>query len=40
KTTQLSDITSRFNSAIEALNRFIQKYDSVMQRLLDDTSGK
>ncbi|HHE1456273.1 TPA: type III secretion system needle tip protein LcrV [Yersinia enterocolitica] len=37
KTTQLSDITSRFNSAIEALNRFIQKYDSVMQRLLDDT---
>ncbi|HDL8279027.1 TPA: hypothetical protein PXR04_003836, partial [Yersinia enterocolitica] len=22
---------------IEALNRFIQKYDSVMQRLLDDT---
>lgn len=40
KTTQLSDITSRFNSAIEALNRFIQKYDSVMQRLLDDTSAR
>ena len=34
KTTELNDISSRYNSAIEALNRFIQKYDSIMQQIL------
>ncbi|MGL5707101.1 MAG: virulence-associated V antigen [Aeromonas sp.] len=34
KTTELNDISSRYNSTIEALNRFIQKYDSVMQQIL------
>ncbi|CAJ1878829.1 Virulence-associated V antigen [Aeromonas jandaei] len=34
KTTELSDISSRYNSAIEALNRFIQKYESVMRDIL------
>ncbi|QCG47956.1 virulence-associated V antigen [Aeromonas schubertii] len=34
KTTELNDISSRYNSAIEALNRFIQKYESMMQQIL------
>ncbi|MGY4040832.1 virulence-associated V antigen [Aeromonas hydrophila] len=34
KTTELNDISSRYNSAIEALNRFIQKYESVMRDIL------
>ncbi|HGJ5858375.1 MAG TPA: virulence-associated V antigen [Arsenophonus nasoniae] len=34
KTTRLSDISGRYNAAIEALNRFIQKYDSVIQDIL------
>ncbi|KAA1194908.1 virulence-associated V antigen [Photorhabdus heterorhabditis] len=34
KTTRLNDISSRYNAAIEALNRFIQKYDSVMRSIL------
>lgn len=34
KTTELNDISSRYNSVIEALNRFIQKYESVMQQIL------
>ncbi|KUE80850.1 hypothetical protein ATO46_14890 [Aeromonas schubertii] len=34
KTTELNDISSRYNSAIEALNKFIQKYESMMQQIL------
>lgn len=34
KTTQLNDVSSRYNAAIEALNRFVQKYDSVMRDIL------
>lgn len=34
KTTELNDVSSRYNSAIEALNRFIQKYESVMRDIL------
>jgi hypothetical protein len=34
KTTRLNDYSSRYNSAIEALNRFIQKYESVMRDIL------
>ncbi|QNF17752.1 virulence factor [Aeromonas jandaei] len=34
KTTLLNDFSSRYNSAIEALNRFIQKYESVMRDIL------
>ncbi|MFQ2163249.1 virulence-associated V antigen [Aeromonas hydrophila] len=34
KTTELNDISSRYNAVIEALNRFIQKYESVMQQIL------
>ncbi|MBW3759527.1 hypothetical protein GL264_01635 [Aeromonas jandaei] len=34
KTTRLNDVSSRYNSAIEALNRFIQKYDSIMRDIL------
>lgn len=34
KTTRLNDISGRYNAAIEALNRFIQKYDSVIQDIL------
>ncbi|WP_445375376.1 virulence-associated V antigen [Photorhabdus tasmaniensis] len=34
KTTRLNDVSSRYNAAIEALNRFIQKYDSVMSNIL------
>ena len=34
KTTELNDISSRYNSAIEAMNRFIQKYESMMQQIL------
>ncbi|AKH62331.1 MULTISPECIES: virulence-associated V antigen [Photorhabdus] len=34
KTTRLNDVSSRYNAAIEALNRFIQKYDSVMRNIL------
>lgn len=34
KTTRLNDISSRYNAAIEALNRFIQKYDSIMRDIL------
>jgi hypothetical protein len=33
-TTRLNDVSSRYNSAIEALNRFIQKYESMMQQIL------
>ncbi|PKA70719.1 type III secretion system translocon protein (LcrV/PcrV family) [Pseudomonas baetica] len=35
KTTLLNDVSSRYNSAIEALNRFVQKYDSVMRDILN-----
>ncbi|WP_434524043.1 virulence-associated V antigen [Photorhabdus asymbiotica] len=34
RTTRLNDVSSRFNAAIEALNRFIQKYDSIMRNIL------
>lgn len=34
KTTRLNDVSSRYNSAIEALNRFIQRYDSIMRDIL------
>ncbi|WP_421286046.1 virulence-associated V antigen [Aeromonas veronii] len=34
KTTRLNDVSSRYNAAIEALNRFIQKYDSIMRDIL------
>lgn len=34
KTTRLNDVSSRYNAAIEALNRFIQKYDSIMRNIL------
>ncbi|MEV3833868.1 virulence-associated V antigen [Aeromonas allosaccharophila] len=34
KTTRLNDISSRYNAAIEALNRFIQKYDSIMRDII------
>ncbi|MDR5617691.1 virulence-associated V antigen [Arsenophonus sp.] len=34
KTTRLNDISGRYNAVIEALNRFIQKYDSVIQDIL------
>ncbi|HEP9994106.1 TPA: hypothetical protein VDW51_002664, partial [Pseudomonas aeruginosa] len=34
KTTLLNDTSSRYNSAVEALNRFIQKYDSVLRDIL------
>ncbi|MGL4249417.1 MAG: virulence-associated V antigen [Aeromonas sp.] len=34
KTTRLNEVSSRYNSAIEALNRFIQKYDSIMRDIL------
>ncbi len=34
KTTELNDISSRYNSAIEAMNRFISKYESMMQQIL------
>ncbi|PHN57759.1 hypothetical protein AO268_01190 [Pseudomonas sp. ICMP 8385] len=35
KTTLLNDVNSRYNSAIEALNRFVQKYDSMMRDILN-----
>jgi len=35
KTTLLNDVSSRYNSAIEALNRFVQKYDGVMRDILN-----
>ncbi|MFJ2713781.1 virulence-associated V antigen [Pseudomonas sp. NPDC087346] len=35
KTTLLNDVSSRYNSAIEALNRFVQKYDSMMRDILN-----
>ncbi|MBS9436609.1 virulence factor [Photorhabdus noenieputensis] len=34
KTTRLNEASSRYNAAIEALNRFIQKYDSIMRNIL------
>lgn len=34
KNTRLNDINGRYNAAIEALNRFIQKYDLVIQDIL------
>ncbi|MGY3852638.1 virulence-associated V antigen [Aeromonas aquatilis] len=34
KTTRLNDVSSRYNSSIEALNRFIQKYESIMSQIL------
>ncbi|WP_429210439.1 virulence-associated V antigen [Aeromonas veronii] len=34
KTTRLNDVSSRYNAAVEALNRFIQKYDSIMRDIL------
>ncbi|WP_323875263.1 virulence-associated V antigen [Aeromonas veronii] len=34
KTSRLNDVSSRYNAAIEALNRFIQKYDSIMRDIL------
>ncbi|OCQ54619.1 Virulence-associated V antigen [Photorhabdus australis subsp. thailandensis] len=34
RTTRLNDVSSRFNAAIEALNRFIQKCDSIMRNIL------
>ncbi|KMW73845.1 virulence factor [Photorhabdus luminescens subsp. luminescens] len=34
KTTRLNEVSSRYNAAIEALNRFIQKYDSIMRNIL------
>nr|BFD44951.1 type III secretion system needle tip protein PcrV [Pseudomonas sp. FFPRI_1] len=35
KTTLLNDVSSRYNTAIEALNRFVQKYDSMMRDILN-----
>lgn len=34
KTTLLNDVSSRYNSAIEAINRFVQKYASVLSDIL------
>ena len=34
KTTRLNDVSSRYNAAIEALNRFIQKYVNIMRDIL------
>lgn len=34
KAARLNDVSSRYNAAIEALNRFIQKYDSIMRDIL------
>ncbi|NHB62181.1 virulence-associated V antigen [Photorhabdus sp. RW14-46] len=34
KTTRLNEASSRYNAAIEALNRFIQKYDSIIRNIL------
>ncbi|NDK98193.1 virulence-associated V antigen [Photorhabdus bodei] len=34
KTTRLNEASSRYNAAIEALNRFIQKYDSIVRNIL------
>ncbi|MCF3098586.1 hypothetical protein EHZ86_15185 [Aeromonas australiensis] len=34
KPPRLNDVSSRYNAAIEALNRFIQKYDSIMRDIL------
>lgn len=34
KTTLLNDVSSRYNAAIEAINRFVQKYATVMSDIL------
>ncbi len=34
KTTELNDVSNRYNSAIEALNKFVQKYNSILQEIL------
>ena len=34
KTTELNQISSTYNSTVEAINRFVQKYHSVMQDIL------
>ncbi|WP_239679738.1 virulence-associated V antigen, partial [Pseudomonas aeruginosa] len=34
RNTRAADTSSRYNSAVEALNRFIQKYDSVLRDIL------
>ncbi len=33
-TTLLNDISTRYNSAVEALSRFIQKYDGILREIL------
>ena len=35
KTTLLNDVSSRYNAAIEALNRFVQKHDSLLRDILN-----
>lgn len=34
KTTELNQISSTYNSTVEAINRFVQKYNSVLQEIL------
>ena len=34
KTTELSDISSQYNATVEAMNKFVQKYHSILQEIL------
>ncbi|EPD5140323.1 type III secretion system needle tip protein VcrV [Vibrio parahaemolyticus] len=34
KTTELNDISSQYNSTVEAMNKFVQKYHSILQEIL------
>ncbi|HHB1575922.1 TPA: virulence-associated V antigen [Vibrio parahaemolyticus] len=34
KTTELNDTSSQYNSTVEAMNKFVQKYHSILQEIL------
>ncbi|MEZ8196764.1 virulence-associated V antigen [Vibrio cortegadensis] len=34
KTTALSDISSQYNATVEAMNKFVQKYNNILQAIL------
>ncbi len=34
KTTELNDTSSQYNATVEAMNKFVQKYHSILQEIL------
>ena len=34
KTTTLNDLSSQYNSTVEAMNKFVQKFHSILEQIL------